>query len=101
MELPQLVFHGGVNVFAALLEQIAAQRKKSRVGAVLSVSSCSLLLPTHTPAQTVIMYHEPLGISLFRSVKWNVLLLLLLFVLFRIPKHVPFQRHRSMNGTIK
>lgn len=82
--------------------QIAAQRKKSHVGAVLSVSSCSLLLPTHTPAQTVIMYHEPFGISLFRSVKWNVLLLLLLlFVLFGIPKHVPFQRHRSMNGTIK
>lgn len=66
-----------------------AQRKKSRVGAALSVSSCSLLLPTHTPAQPVIMYHELcFGLALFRSVRWNVLLLfLLLFVLFGIPKH--------------
>lgn len=81
--------------------QIVAWRKKSLVGAALSVSSCSLLLPTHSPAQPVIMYHEPFSRSLFRSVKWNLLLLLLLFVLFGIPKRVPFQRHRSMNGTIK
>lgn len=55
------------------------QREKSHVGAALSVSSCSLLLPTHTPAQAVIMYHELcFGISLFRSVRWNVLLLFLL-----------------------
>lgn len=65
------------------------QREKSRVGAALSVSSCSLLLPTHTPAQPVIMYHKLcFDISLFHSVRWNVLLLfLLLFVLFGIPKY--------------
>lgn len=90
MELPQLIFHLGINIFAALLEQKAnsSPDKKARVGAVLSVSSCSLLLSTHTPAQTEIMYHEPFGVSLFCSVKWNVLLLLLLlFVFSGIPEH--------------
>lgn len=57
------------------------QREKSRVGAALSVSSCSLLLPTHTPAQPVIMYHELcFDISLFRSVRWNVLLVFFVII---------------------
>ena len=101
MELPQLIFHAGVNVFAALLEQKANSSVEEKV-ACRSRSICLFLQPPAShphPAQPMIMYHEPFGISLFRSVEWNVLLLL--FVLFGITKHVPFQRHRSMNGTIK
>lgn len=44
MELPQLVFHGGVNVFAALLEQKANSSTEEKV-ACRSRSICLFLQP--------------------------------------------------------
>lgn len=105
MELPQLIFHAGVNIFAALLEQKANSSTEGKV-AYRSRSICLFLQPpaSHPPSCTasdnVSRAFWYITVS-FSKMECAVVIVVVIICVIWNPKACPIPRHRSVNWASK